>query len=625
MKILLINPKVPESFWSFKWAVDKILSSDKRVINPPLGLATVAALCPKDWEVEIIDENIESIPLEPQADIIGVCGMGVQFKRQKELLTFYKKKGFFVVAGGSYASLCPEVYESFTDTVVAGEAEYIWGKFCIDFELGKPQKLYKETGTVDLKDSPVPRFDLLKLESYQRVSLQFSRGCPYRCEFCDIIVMFGRKPRTKSLEQIGSELDVLRKLHADNVFFVDDNLIGKKRVAKELLRFLSDYQLKYKYKFQFGTEASLDMADDEELLELLHQANFEWVFIGIESPDAESLKETKKLQNTRQDILSSVRKIYSHGIEILAGFIIGFDNDTMKTFDKQFRFIMDSGIQTAMIGLLTALPKTPLYERLGKEGRLIADADSADNTVLGTNFLPKQMGYEEMVKGYRSLYNQLLKDRNIAFRIKNKIRYLRNPVHKIQQYPLREVLPIIKNFFFRGIKPGGFSRVFYFCRSLPVFRPKLIPIVIHDWVVGLAMRDYVERQFVQEFEKVNILAKSYLGLIKKTFQGYLDHGALEVNLSQMKNAASNLSISMKGWLDKDFFTRIDKHLQKVLKHTTSSITFRIEEFHEAQQKHFNRLLKKLSRHGDRIHIILNEKVRNMVEVDSSIFNLVLEF
>ncbi len=625
MKILLINPKVPESFWSFKWAVDKILSSDKRVINPPLGLATVAALCPKDWEVEIIDENIESIPLEPQADIIGVCGMGVQFKRQKELLTFYKKKGFFVVAGGSYASLCPEVYESFTDTVVAGEAEYIWGKFCIDFELGKPQKLYKETGTVDLKDSPVPRFDLLKLESYQRVSLQFSRGCPYRCEFCDIIVMFGRKPRTKALEQVGSELDVLRKLHADNVFFVDDNLIGKKRVAKELLRFLSDYQLKYKYKFQFGTEASLDMADDEELLELLHQANFEWVFIGIESPDAESLKETKKLQNTRQDILSSVRKIYSHGIEILAGFIIGFDNDTMKTFDKQFRFIMDSGIQTAMIGLLTALPKTPLYERLGKEGRLIADADSADNTVLGTNFLPKQMGYEEMVKGYRSLYNQLLKDRNIAFRIKNKIRYLRNPVHKIQQYPLREVLPIIKNFFFRGIKPGGFSRVFYFCRSLPVFRPKLIPIVIHDWVVGLAMRDYVERQFVQEVEKVNILAKSYLGLIKKTFQGYLDHGALEVNLSQMKNAASNLSISMKGWLDKDFFTRIDKHLQKVLKHTTSSITFRIEEFHEAQQKHFNRLLKKLSRHGDRIHIILNEKVRNMVEVDSSIFNLVLEF
>jgi len=623
VKVLLINPKVPESFWSFKWAVDKILSSNKRVLNPPLGLATLAALCPKDWGVEIIDENIESIPLEPQADIIGVCGMGVQFKRQKELLTFYKKKGFFVVAGGSYASLCPEAYGPFADTVVAGEAEYIWRDFCRDFEQGNPQKLYHETGTVDLKDSPVPRFDLLKLESYQRVSLQFSRGCPYRCEFCDIIVMFGRKPRTKALEQVSNELDLLRKLNVNNVFFVDDNLIGNKRVAKELLKFLKDYQLKHGYQFQFGTEASLDVADDEELLELLHEANFEWVFIGIESPDPESLKETKKFQNTRQDILSSIRKIYSHGIEVMAGFIIGFDNDTMKTFDKQFRFIMDSGIQTAMIGLLTALPKTPLYKRLRKEGRLMAEADNADNTTLGTNFLPKQMKYEEMVNGYRGLYNHLLKDRNIAFRIKGKIRYLSNPVHQVK-YSLKEALLIMKNLFFQGIKPGGFSRAFYFFRSLPISRPKLIPIVIQDWIVGLAMKDYVERQFIQEFEKLNNLAKDYLGLIKKTFQGYLDHGALEVNLSQVKNAASNLSISMKGWLDKDFFMRIDKHLQKVLKHTTSSITLRIEEFHEAQQKHFNKLLKKLSRHGDRIHIILHEKVRNMVEVDSSIFNLVLE-
>jgi len=270
------------------------------------------------------------------------------------------------------------------------------------------------------------------------------------------------------------------------------------------------------------------------------------------------------------------------------------------------------------------LPKTPLYERLKKEGRLIADAEHGDNTTLGTNFLPKQMGYEEMVKGYRSLYNQLLKDRNIAFRIKNKIRYLRHPVHKIQQYSLREALQIIKNFFFRGINPGGLSRAFYFCQSLPIFRPKLVTIVIQDWIVGLAMRDYVERQFIQEFENVNNLARGYLRLIKKTFQNYLDRGALELNLSQVHNTASNLSISMKGWLGKDFFIRIDRHLQKVLKHTTSSITLHIEEFHEAQQKHFNRLLKKLSRHGDRIYIILHEKVRNMVEVDSSVFNLVLE-
>ncbi len=181
--------------------------------------------------MEIIDENIESIPLDPKADIIGICGMGVQFNRQKELLKFYKSRGHYVVAGGSYASLCPEYFEEVADTVIAGEAEYIWKEFCGDFEGGIPKKFYQETGEVSLEDSPTPRFDLLKLDKYQGVSLQFSRGCPYRCEFCDIIVMFGRKPRVKSFEQVGRELDELRKLNVTNVFFVDDNLIGNKPVA----------------------------------------------------------------------------------------------------------------------------------------------------------------------------------------------------------------------------------------------------------------------------------------------------------------------------------------------------------------------------------------------------------
>ncbi|MGE0368674.1 MAG: radical SAM protein, partial [Candidatus Dadabacteria bacterium] len=198
MKLLLINPRFPESFWSFKWAVDNIMPRGIRTINPPLGLATLAALCPPDWEIEIVDENIESIPLNPKADLIGICGMGVQFKRQSELLKFYKSRGHYVVAGGSYASLCPEYFEDLADTVVAGEAEYIWKEFCKDFDSGAPKKLYQETGEVSLEDSPTPRFDLLKLDRYQAVSLQFSRGCPYRCEFCDIIVMFGRKPRVKS-------------------------------------------------------------------------------------------------------------------------------------------------------------------------------------------------------------------------------------------------------------------------------------------------------------------------------------------------------------------------------------------------------------------------------------------
>lgn len=627
MRLLLINPKLPESFWSFKWAVDRVVPH-ARTLNPPLGLVTLAALCPKQWEVEIVDENIESIPLDPCADIVGVCGMGVQSLRQKELLTFYRKKGFYTVAGGSYASLCPEFFEPFADTVVAGEAEYIWKDFCRDFERRRVQRLYQETGEVDLKDSPVPRFDLLKIEKYKKVSLQFSRGCPFRCEFCDIIVMFGRKPRTKTLAQVEKELDLLRSLEVKNAFFVDDNLIGNKPAAKGLLRFLKDYQQTHDYQFRFGTEASLDLAEDNELLQLFREANFEWVFIGIESPDEESLKETGKFQNARQDILASVRKIYSHGIQVFGGFIVGFDHDTLSTFDKQFRFIMDSGIQAAMIGLLMALPKTPLYLRLAQEGRLIPEANDADNTSLGTNFIPKRMGYEEMVRGYHALYHRLLEDSNISARIRNKMRYLTKPIYR-GEYNFRESCLVLKNLFVRGLWPGGVPRVFHFLRSVPFLRPMLIPSVVQDWIVALAMRDYVERHFVAAHQTSDI-AHRYLGLIEKAFHRYLARGSLEVSLSQVKTVAAtlaisfNFSISFKGWLDRGFYRRAGRHLEKMLENTTSSLTLHIEELHETQLKHLNRLLKRLARHGDRITISVREQLRDLVPIDSSVFNLVLQ-
>jgi len=624
MKLLLINPKFPESFWSFKWAVDTVMPGDIRTINPPLGLATLAALSPEDWEVEIVDENIESIPLHPEADIIGICGMGVQFKRQRELLNFYKNQGYYVVAGGSYASLCPEYYETLADTVVAGEAEYIWREFCKDFERGRPKKLYQETGEVSLEDSPVPRFDLLKLDKYQAVSLQFSRGCPFRCEFCDIIIMFGRKPRTKSFEQVGRELDELRRLNIRNVFFVDDNLIGNKPVAKKLMAYLRDYQKEHNYDFLFGTEASLNMAQDDELLRLFREANFGWVFIGIESPDEGSLKETLKFQNIRQDILSSIRHIYSYGIEVLAGFIVGFDNDTVRTFDLQYNFINQSGIQAAMIGLLTAVPKTPLYDRLEKEGRLMPDATSStDNTKLRTNVIPKQMSYEEMVNGYRDLYYRLLEDRTIADRIINKTRYLKDPIYR-NVYPFRTQLKSLAKFIFRGVIPGGPNRIYHFLRSIPYSKPNQLHVVIQDWVVGVAMKDYVDRHFIQEFDKTNTLADKYRRLIEEAFQRYLHGGVLEVSLKQVKNTAANLSISIKGFLDHDFFNRAASHLEEVLQNTTSSITLHIEEFHEPHLEHLNRLLKRLSRYGDRIYISVHEKLRDRVNIDSSVFNLVLE-
>jgi radical SAM superfamily enzyme YgiQ (UPF0313 family) len=622
MRLLLVNPKLPESFWSFKLAVDTVLST-VRTMNPPLGLATLAAMCPKGWEVEIVDENVESIPLSPNADIIGICGMGTQFSRQKELLTYYKKEGYFVIAGGSYASLCPEKYESLADTVIAGEAEYIWKEFCRDFEKGNAKRLYHETGIVAMTDSPVPRFDLLKLEKYQRMSLQFSRGCPFNCEFCDIIVMFGRKPRTKSLEQVGKELDMLRKLNVNKVFFVDDNFIGNKQTAKDLLKFLIDYQKKHGCRFNFGTEVSLNIAHDDELLELFRTANFEWVFIGIESPDEESLKETKKFQNTNQDILSSIRKIYSKGIEVFAGFIIGFDNDTMDTFDIQYRFIKESGIQTAMVGLLTALPKTPLYERLKKEGRLIHDANEADNTKLGTNIIPKQMGYDEMLSGYRMLHCRLLDYRNIADRIKNKIRFLIKPIRQTD-YSLAEISRILYNLFVYGLMPGGFPCFFHFFRSILFSKPRLIPIVIQDWIIGLTMRDYVDRHFIYRLETEDNLAQGYLDTFEKVFSRYLRRGALELSIEKVKKTASNFSISLKGWLDRDFFVRASHYMENLLKDTKSSLTLHIEELNGLRLYNLERLLHQLSPYGDRINISVNKKLRDIVNIDSSIFHLILE-
>ena len=619
MRLLLINPRFPESFWSFKWAVDTVLPG-KRAINPPLGLATLAALCPAGWDVTIVDENITSLPLDPEADIVGICGMGVQFPRQRELLAYYRGRGHHVVAGGSFASLCPERYDGLADTVVAGEAEYVWPRFCRDFERGAPERLYQETGTVSLEDSPVPRFDLLDLSRYQAVSLQFSRGCPFRCEFCDIIVMFGRKPRTKTPVQVGRELDALRARGVHSVFFVDDNLIGNKPAAKELLRYLAAYQREHRYRFHFGTEASLNLAQDPELLALFRAAHFGWVFIGIESPDEASLKETLKFQNTRQDLLTSVRAIYAHGIDIFAGFILGFDHDTPDSFARQQRFITESGIQAAMIGLLQATPKTPLYERLAADGRLIPDTDSSDNVKLWTNVMPKGMSYEELLAGYRDLHRRLFDDRGIAIRIRNKLRALGKPVAG-DRYGLREALAIGRRFVTRGLLAGGLPRLARFVGSVPWWRPRLIPRAVADWIVGLSMRDYIDRHFEPVGEPARRAAREYLRRLERAFGRYRRAGALEVSLAEARNAAGNLSLHLKGWLDRGFFVRASRHLEAALRDTTTYVTLRVDHLHETHVRHWQRLLRRLARYGDRGEIVLSEAMRQRLVVDSSVFTL----
>ncbi len=619
IKLLLINPRLPESFWSFKWATKNILPN-KKAINPPLGLATLAALCPADWQVTIVDENIESLPFNPQADIVGICGMAVQFSRQTELLAWYRSQGYYVVTGGSYTSLCSEDYRDKADTIIAGEAERIWPQFCLDYEQGTAASLYQETRTVDLKTSPTPRFDLLKLDKYSTASMQFSRGCPYQCDFCDIIIMFGRKPRAKSMDQIGLELDLLRSRNVHNIFFVDDNLIGNKKVALQLLHYLADYQQHNNYYFRFGTEVSINLAGNNELLKLMRAANFTWVFIGIESPDKKSLKEANKGQNIKIDLLQAVQTIYQFGIDVLAGFIIGFDNDSLETFEKQYQFIRSSGIQVAMIGLLIALPKTPLYLRLEKEGRLIPKAACDDNTKPGTNFIPKSMSYDDMVQSYETLYWRLFNNKNIALRIHNKVKYLQKLVRH-DEYTPKQYIKIVGKLLPAIIK-GGPGRLYYFTKNLITTKPSLWPAVLVDWIAGLSMQDYIRRHFSRKGLKEHSLIQRTLSVIRRFCATEVSQGNLEISLNS-DTQHSNLLVSLHGKVNAIFLNRVSRRLKRLLRKSSMTFTLNINYLSLGQVQKLDRMLKRLARYGDRISIRISRQIKSILTIDSSVFHVVI--
>jgi radical SAM superfamily enzyme YgiQ (UPF0313 family) len=371
IKVLLVWPRFPASFWSFSRMLD-LLPHD--VLHPPLGLITVAALCPRNWTLRLIDGNLEKLQDSDilWADLVMVSGMRVQHEDMRDVLVRARALGKRTMVGGPYASSEPEAVSPLADHVVAGEPDEVFDGIARDLETGSAKSLYVVEEKPDVSRTPVPRYDLLKLNKYLSMTVQFSRGCPFQCEFCDIITIYGRKPRTKTTEQMLVEFDALLKQGwRGRVFVVDDNFIGNHKRALDLSLKIEEWQKEHQYPFALFTEASMNLAQHPALMEAMVRANFSSVFLGIESPSRQSLTETKKFQNLREDPLECVRLIRRSGLWVTAGFIIGFDSDTEDIFERQIEFIERAAIPWAMSGFLVALPTTPLHARMAKEGRLI--------------------------------------------------------------------------------------------------------------------------------------------------------------------------------------------------------------------------------------------------------------
>ena len=402
LSICLINPRFEPSYWGFEFALP-LYPGDKRSTMISGSLSTVAGLC-GDHDVYLLDENVEEIDWDSLRayDIVGVTGMNVQSKRTREILLRLRELKVFTAVGGPFVTVQEKFFEGLCDVAFIGEAETTWPQFLDDFARGKPTATrYEQSVPTDMTKVPRARFDLLKVDRYATGALQYSRGCPFQCEFCDIIVIFGRRPRVKDPAQLVAELDDMRRAGFHSVFIVDDNFIGNKKKAKALLELLVPWMEQHNYPLRLTTEASIDLADDPELLELMYRANFRSVFIGIETPRLASLKETKKLQNLRGDSLEAkLARIQNAGLDINAGFIVGFDSDDKGIFDDQFHFIQDNGITLAMVGMLQAIPRTPLYERLQRDGRLVENDPNC-------NFIPQQMTRDELRQGYWDLVKRL--------------------------------------------------------------------------------------------------------------------------------------------------------------------------------------------------------------------------
>ena len=491
MKILLVYPRYPDTFWSFRHAL-KFIS--KKANFPPLGLLTVAAMLPAAWDKKVADLNVK--PLDDAeiqwADYVFISAMVVQKDSAFEIIARCNKFNTKVVAGGP---LFTTGYEEFAgvDHFVLGEAEVTLPLFLDELAQGRAQHLYSSEERPDISRTPIPLWSLINMKNYSAMSLQYSRGCPFDCDFCDITVLNGHKPRTKGSQQIVNELEALyRHGWRGSVFMVDDNFIGnKKKLKDETLPAMIAWSKVKKNPFTFFTEASINLADDDELMESMAEAGFNRVFIGIETPNEDGLVECNKLQNSNRDLASAVKKIQNYGFEVQAGFILGFDSDPANIFTKQISFIQKTGIVTAMVGLLNAPKGTKLYQRLKKENRLLNDF-SGDNTDFSLNFVPR-MKYETLLTGYKNVLDTIYSPRYYYERVVTFLKeYKPRKTSGISQLRFSHIASLFKTFWFLGIMNKGRRYFWRLQISTLLRRPRHFPTSIGLSVSGFHFRKVAE-------------------------------------------------------------------------------------------------------------------------------------
>ncbi|MBK7497831.1 MAG: DUF4070 domain-containing protein [Ignavibacteriales bacterium] len=457
MNILMVYPMYPDTFWSFKHAL-KFVS--KKASFPPLGLLTVAAMLPKDWNKKLIDMNANQLIDDDilWADLVFISAMSIQSESADDVIRRCNKLNAKIVAGGPLFTSSSEYYPNI-DFLVLNEAEITLPLFLKDLAEGKPKHIYTSEDWANITSTPLPLWDLVSMNNYTSMNLQYSRGCPFDCDFCDITVLYGRKPRTKTKEQVISELDALYFTGwRGPVFFVDDNFIGNKvKLKKEILPAITDWMTKRKNPFYLNTEASINLADDEALMLQMAKAGFEAVFIGIESPNEKSLIECHKPQNTNRDLIASVRKIQQFGLEVQGGFIVGFDNDHPLIFEELTNFIQQSGIVTAMVGLLNAPKGTKLEKRLLEEGRMLSDF-TGNNTDFTINFIPK-MDSEILSNGYKSILKKIYTPKFFYERVMRFMKDFEPKKKKVFHLNPNYILALFRSIFKLGVI--GEERTYY--------------------------------------------------------------------------------------------------------------------------------------------------------------------